>query len=189
MKNYIISCVKLSSQIIIAILFSLLFLTIMYFLFKEEVYLYLIQSNTELHKLTYIEKININQLLEKKLIISYEQMQNNLIKYYDTFITILSVLIGFLTFIFGILSLTTLVSLKGKVRENINEAIEKQISNHFFESWLTEMLNKATTKYIDEKYPNLLKDQEDLISTIENRVLNQLEKDKEQKLYENEGRK
>ncbi len=111
------------------------------------------------------ERQHVDDLLAKNKIISIADVYGNTLDYYNSLITILVALLG----AFAILSW---ISLRTRIKENVQEEIEKFFASPQTIAWLSELVKKQ----IDQNMELSHMDQGKLIDVVEDAVLGRIEK-------------
>ena len=124
-------------------------------------------SELQIENLSPQDKKSIDTLIAKNKIIPISTIYEKTLEYYDSLVSILIALLGIFAFV-------TWFSLRGKTKDEVENAIEKMIESPLFKAWINENLDII----VQEKLP----DKEQLIEDLKERVSNNLEKDKEFKL-------
>lgn len=132
-------------------------------------------SLTERKEINIEDKRHIEYLLLKNKIIPISEVYNHTLEYYNSLISILVALLGIFAFL-------AWVSLRTKIKEDVQQEIEKFFSSQQTIAWLNELFKKK----IDENKEWLLADQENLINKIEENVLAQIEEKKIEEISERE---
>lgn len=132
-------------------------------------------SLTEHKEINIEDKRHIEYLLLKNKIIPISEVYNHTLEYYNSLISILVALLGIFAFL-------AWVSLRTKIKEDVQQEIEKFFSSQQTIAWLNELFKKK----IDENKEWLLADQENLINKIEENVLAQIEEKKIEEISERE---
>lgn len=120
---------------------------------------------TEKADLNQSERQHVDDLLAKNKIISIADVYGNTLDYYNSLITILVALLG----VFAILSW---ISLRTRIKENVQEEIEKFFASPQTIAWLSELVKKQ----IDQNTELSHMDQGKLIDVVEDAVLGRIEK-------------
>lgn len=125
------------------------------------------------------EKIYVDKLIVKNKIVPADRIYEKTLSYYDSLISVLSLFIAFLTALLGLLAFISWFSLKGKMKEEIQETkekistkiteeIQRIISSEFYKTWLT---TEVFGKYISENKDQLFPDASSIdISTLVEKV-------------------
>jgi predicted house-cleaning noncanonical NTP pyrophosphatase (MazG superfamily) len=128
--------------------------------------------------LTAKEKYNLEQLISKNKIISASTIYDKTLNYYDSLISVLGFLIAFLGIFVGLGAYLSYVSMKGKIKDTIDDEIKSQFTNIFFQDHLRALIEEK----LAEEMPDWLKSKENTTTEIIEQVKNELEKNKRKKL-------
>lgn len=113
------------------------------------------------------EKNYVNKLVLKNKIISVDAIYGKTLSYYDSLISVLTIFITITTALLGILAFTSWFSLKGKVKndvqeikhklkEDISHGIQEVVNSEFYKTWLTtEVFGKYITENRDKLFPDM----------------------------------
>lgn len=142
----------------------------------------------EPENLTKTEKVYIDKLILKNKIIPVDEVYNKTLDYYDSLISVLTIFIALITTLLGVLSFTSWFSLKGKVKNEVNEIkcglkedisneIQRVVSSDFYKTWLT---TEVFGKYIAENKDKLFPDASDIdidkiVCEIEEKIRSNIE--------------
>lgn len=140
----------------------------------------------EPQNLTPKEKVYANKLILKNKIIPADEIYGKTLSYYDSLISVLTIFITVITALLGVLAFTSWFSLKGKVKNevqeikyglkgDINQEIQNVVTSEFYRTWLT---TEVFGKYIAENKDKLFPD----ASSID---INQLIEDITEKIKQN----
>lgn len=120
----------------------------------------------EPENLTQAEKTYVNKLILKNKIIPADEVYGKTLSYYDSLISVLTIFITVIIALLGVLAFTSWFSLKGKVknevqeikcglREDISDEIQKVICSTFYKTWLTtEVFGKYIAENKDKLFPD-----------------------------------
>lgn len=120
----------------------------------------------EPENLTQTEKMYVNKLILKNKIIPADEVYGKTLSYYDSLISVLTIFITVIIALLGTLAFTSWFSLKGKVknevqeikcglREDISDEIQRVICSNFYRTWLTtEVFGKYITENKDKLFPD-----------------------------------
>lgn len=120
----------------------------------------------EPQNLTQTEKVYVNKLILKNKIIPANEIYEKTLSYYDSLISVLTIFITVIIALLGVLAFTSWFSLKGKVKNevqemkyglkgDINQEIQNVVTSEFYRTWLT---TEVCGKYIAENKDKLFPD-------------------------------
>ena len=132
---------------------------------------YFTVSIEEKKELTQREKNSLNDLIAKNKVISVSDVYSRTLHYYDSFITVLVALLG----AFAILSW---ISLKTKIREEV----QNEITNFFNSPQTVSWMNDLMKKQIDDREESLFTNKNKLIEDVEDAVWKKIENRKNEEI-------
>lgn len=121
------------------------------------------------------DKRNLEDLLLKNKIIPISEVYDRTLEYYNSLISVLVALLASFAFL-------SWFSLKTKIKEEVQQEIEKFFSSAQTIAWFNELLEKK----ISEKREWLFLDQKRIIGEIEDQILERLEDRRAEEVSEEE---
>ena len=126
---------------------------------------------SENNKVTIEERNHISDLIKKNRIIPVSTIYDRTINYYDSLISISSLLITFLVAALGLFSYFSWISLKSKIKEDldkkVNEEFEKIFNSPIYKSYRTELIAQYINKNKDIIIPELASFDLDIDEVVE----------------------
>ena len=120
----------------------------------------------EPQNLTQTEQVYVNKLILKNKIIPVDEIYERTLSYYDSLISVLTIFITVIIALLGLLAFTSWFSLKGKVKNevqeikyglkgDINQEIQNVVTSEFYKTWLTtEVFGKYIAENKDKLFPD-----------------------------------
>ena len=146
------------------------------------------------------EKMYVEKLIVKNKIIPVNEIYDKTLSYYDSLISVLSIFIAILSVFLGALGFVSWISLKGKIKEEIQETkdevgtkitdeIQRIVSSDFYKTWLTtEVFGKYITENKDKLFPDVSSiDINTLVDKVSELVTQKIENDKKELILERGG--
>jgi hypothetical protein len=138
--------------------------------------------------LTEQEQINLEYLITKNKIIPLSYVYQNTLNYYDSLISVLGGVITFLIALLGVSAFMSWLSLRSRIEDTIKEELKLELLSDFYKAWLGDLIDAASEKILTEKLPDWIKDKENALNDITERVKNTLDMERERTLPTNSGR-
>jgi predicted house-cleaning noncanonical NTP pyrophosphatase (MazG superfamily) len=172
---------KICSCLVIALVLGIVFCIVLLFVKPRIDKIYsqsYVVSDLDNTILTTKEKYSIDQLIAKNKIVPLSMVYDKTLNYYDSLISVLGFLIAVLGIFVGFGAFLSYVSIRGKIKDTIDDEIKSQFTNIFFQDHLRALIEEKLV----EEMPDWLRSKENTVIEVVEQVKNELEKNKKEKL-------